>query len=78
VGHEVDFIVLKDRKPILAVEVKTDDRPLDAGLKYLLERIAIPNAFQISLKGEKDYVAPKVKNTAVRLCPAHRLLIQLP
>lgn len=78
VGHEVDFVVLKDRKPILAVEVKTDDRPLDAGLKYLLERIGIPNAFQISLKGEKDYVAPKVKNTAVRLCPAHRFLIQLP
>ncbi len=78
VGHEVDFIVLKDGKPFIAIEVKVDDRPLDAGIKYLLERMKIPNAFQISLNGKLDYFGPALKGGRVRFLPAAKLLLQLP
>jgi len=29
VGHEVDFILLRNSKPWIAIEAKLDDRPLD-------------------------------------------------
>ena len=39
VGHEVDFILLKQGKPWAAIEVKLNEQNLDSNLKYLLERV---------------------------------------
>jgi predicted AAA+ superfamily ATPase len=77
-GHEVDFVVLKDQKPWLAVEVKADDRPLDSNLKYLLERVSIPFAFQVAFSGDKDVFLPNVGSHGVRMVPARRFLANLP
>ncbi len=76
-GHEVDAVVLRRRKPWLAVEVKLDDRPLDRGLRYLVERVGVPWAYQVSLKGTADRFIPDV-GRGVRLLPAARLLANLP
>lgn len=75
-GHEVDFILLHKNQPLCAIEVKTDDRPLDSNLKYLLERVKIPHAFQLSL-GSKDFHPPKINGCKIRIMPAYRFLGQL-
>lgn len=76
--HEVDFVILKNKKPICAIEVKLDDRPLDSNLNYFLQRVKVPYAFQISLKGNKDYCPPQVNGCKIRVCPAELLLANLP
>ncbi|MSP25009.1 MAG: ATP-binding protein [Myxococcales bacterium] len=78
VGHEVDAVVLRRGKPWLAVEVKTGDRPLDSGMRYLLERVKIPFAYQVSLHGKTDTRVPDINGCRVRLVPATRFLWHLP
>jgi hypothetical protein len=77
-GHEVDFVVLRRRKPWLAVETKLGERPLDRGLKYLLERVRIPFAFQVSLEGTRDWRSNNINGCRVSLLPAARFLANLP
>lgn len=76
--HEVDFIILKGKKPIRAIEVKLDDRPLDPHLKYFLERNKVPYAFQVSLHGSKDYRCEDINGCKIRICPASLLIGNLP
>jgi predicted AAA+ superfamily ATPase len=54
-GREVDFIVTEKRKPILLVEAKWGDAPVDSSLKYLKARFPDCPAWQISATGKKDY-----------------------
>jgi predicted AAA+ superfamily ATPase len=78
VGKEVDFVILRSGKPWMAIEAKSDDRPLDSSLKYLLERVRFPYAFQVSLAGSKDWRHPDINGCRVRLLPASRFLANLP
>ena len=78
VGHETDFIILRKSRPWIAVEVKMEEQNLDRGLRYLLERVQIPHAFQTSLKGTRDYVFSEIKGCRVRIVPATRFLASLP
>ncbi len=59
-GREVDFIVLRDRKPLFAVEAKTGERGLSPGIRYFKERMAIPRWYQVHL-GRKDVVVDGVR-----------------
>ncbi len=77
-GHEVDFVLLKKRKPWVAIEVKTGEKKLDSGLKYLLERIKFPYAFQISLDGKNDFAHKKINGCNIRVLPASQFLPNLP
>lgn len=77
-GHEVDAIVLRKGKPWMAVEIKEHDAPLDPGLRYFVERVAVPHAFQIALSGGTDRFLPDVGAHGVRLLPATKLLVNLP
>ncbi len=52
--REVDFVVLKDKKPIFAVECKSGDKQLSPHIKYFKERTQIPEFYQVHLK-DKDY-----------------------
>lgn len=52
--REVDFVVLKDRKPIFAVECKTGEKSLSKNINYFQERTNIPEFYQVHL-GNKDY-----------------------
>jgi hypothetical protein len=76
-GREVDAVLLRRGKPWMAVEVKVDDGPLDRGLAYLVERVRVPWAFQVALRGSIDRRVPVGKG-AVRLVPAARFLANLP
>lgn len=66
------------QKPWIACEVKLDDKPLDSNLKYFLERVHVPYAFQVSLKGLLDYRPADINGCKVRICPASLFLANLP
>jgi predicted AAA+ superfamily ATPase len=52
--REVDFVVLKNKKPLFAVECKTGERALSNHIKYFAERTSIPAFYQVH-QGQKDY-----------------------
>ena len=62
--REVDFVVLKNKKPLFAVECKTGEKQLSSNIRYFKERTNIPFFYQIHL-GQKDY-SPEDK---VRVLP---------
>ncbi len=59
-GREVDFVVLRDRKPLFAVEVKPDDVSVSPALRYFRERTPIPRWFQTHL-GKKDVMVDGIR-----------------
>lgn len=54
--REVDFVVIKNKKPLFAVECKTGERQLSPSIRYFKERTKIPYFYQVHL-GSKDYLA---------------------
>jgi predicted AAA+ superfamily ATPase len=52
--REVDFIVLRDRKPLFGVECKTGERAVSPAIRYFAERTSIPRYFQVHL-GDRHY-----------------------
>lgn len=63
--REVDFVVLRDKKPLFAVECKTGEKAPGPALHYFRERTAIPRFYQVHL-GERDYGDEEV---SVRVLP---------
>lgn len=49
--REVDFVVLRDRKPEFAVECKSGERSVSAAIRYFADRTPIPRFFQVHLGG---------------------------
>ena len=47
--REVDFVVVRERRPLFAVECKASDRSVDPALLYFAERTGIPRFFQVHL-----------------------------
>lgn len=47
-GREVDFLVSIDEKPWFAVEVKSSDTNISKHLRYFMNKIKIPYAFQLT------------------------------
>lgn len=54
-GREVDFLVAIDRKPWLAIEVKSSGEDISKPLAYFSEKLKIPFAYQLVMEGGKDY-----------------------
>jgi predicted AAA+ superfamily ATPase len=52
--REVDFVVLKDRKPVFAVECKSGERAVSPAIRYFAERTTIPRFFQVHL-GDRHF-----------------------
>lgn len=60
-GREVDFVVLKNNKPLFAVECKTGENKVSPHLKYFSDRTNIPVFYQVHL-GEKSFnISDKIK-----------------
>jgi predicted AAA+ superfamily ATPase len=72
-GREVDFVVVKDKKPIRFIECKWNDVSLSPSLKYLKERFPDSEAWQISAVGKKDFIG----ELGIRVCPAIKFLAEL-
>ena len=69
--REVDFVVIKDKKPIFAVECKAGDKGLSPALHYFKERTPIPKYYQVHM-GKKDYL-----KDGVRVLPVESFCKQL-
>ncbi len=76
-SREVDFIVLKNKKPWMAIEVKESDRSLDPSLKYFLERVKVPYAYQISLESGVHKRLPDINGAETWLMPGATFLANL-
>ncbi len=48
-GREVDFVVLKDKKPLFAVECKFGEKSLSPRIEYFCHRTPIPYFYQVHL-----------------------------
>jgi uncharacterized protein len=57
-GREIDFVVLKNKKPIFAIECKSGDKNLSKHVGYFKARIGIPEFYQVHL-GTADFGSPK-------------------
>lgn len=75
--RKVDFIITHKKKPIMAVEVKNSEQNLDSNLKYLLERVKIPYAFQVHLNSTQYKRLEDINGAKVFMVPADRFLLNL-
>ena len=58
--REVDFVVLKNRKPLFAVESKTGEKDVSRHIHYFAARTEIPFFFQVH-QGVRDYEMSDVR-----------------
>lgn len=63
--REVDFVILKNRQPVFAVECKSGDADPSRHIGYFAERTEIPVFYQVH-KGNKDY---EIKELRARVLP---------
>lgn len=57
--REVDFVVLKDRKPVVDVECRSGEKAMGPALHYFAERTPIPRFDQARL-GDRHFSTGKV------------------
>lgn len=56
-GREIDFIVLKNKKPLFAVECKSGDESIASNLKYFSARLPIPLYYQVHFGKKHNEIA---------------------
>lgn len=69
--RETDFVLLKEGKPLFAVECKSGEKNVNPSLLYFMERVRIPKFFQVHA-GKKDY-----EQKGVRVIPVHKFVKEL-
>jgi predicted AAA+ superfamily ATPase len=57
--REVDFVVLKDRKPMFAVECKSGEKAIGPALHYFEARTPIPAFYQVH-RGKRSFASGKI------------------
>jgi uncharacterized protein len=71
--REVDFVILRNGKPELAVECKSGERAVGPAVHYFAERAPIPRFFQVH-RGERHYASGKVTVLPfIRFCTELRM-----
>jgi hypothetical protein len=69
--REIDFVVLKDKKPLFAVECKTGEKNINPSMFYFMERTQIPKFYQVHT-GARHY-----EKKGVRVIPFRKLICEL-
>lgn len=77
-GHEVDFVLLRNKKPLAAIEVKSTHQPTDRGLRLLCSKVKNILAIQVFAEGPEETVIDSSNETPVFHVPLSRLLGSLP
>ena len=57
--REVDFVVLRDRRPLFAVECKSGDKAVGSAIRYFADRTPIPHFYQAH-RGERHVSTGKI------------------
>ena len=73
IGRELDFVVVRNDKPVFAVECKTGERDISRNIVYFAERTNIPRFYQVH-QGQRDYEMP---NFRARVLPMFALAREL-
>jgi predicted AAA+ superfamily ATPase len=60
-GRECDFVVIRDKKPLFAVECKLNSSEVDTSVIYFKEKLKIPKWYQVHLGEESRVIAPDYK-----------------
>jgi len=58
--REIDFVVIKDKKPLFAVECKTGEKALSPAIAYFKARTPIPEFYQVHM-GTRDFVKDGIR-----------------
>lgn len=61
---EIDFVVIQDRKPAFAIEVKQGREELSSNIKYFSQRLNIPHFYQVYL-GQEPYESAQYRATVL-------------
>jgi predicted AAA+ superfamily ATPase len=69
--REIDFVVLKDGKPMFAVECKSGEKSINPALFYFMKRTPIPKFYQVH-EGRKDF-----EKNGVRVLPVQKFCKEL-
>ncbi len=72
-GREIDFIIVEDNKPVMAIEAKTNDSKVNKSLYYFKKKFPDTDVIQIVYQGKKDI---KTKE-GIRICPISKFLSNL-
>jgi uncharacterized protein len=59
-GRELDFVVVRNNKPLFAVECKMGEHQLSRNISYFAQRTNIPLYYQVHM-GKKDYEIAEFK-----------------
>ncbi len=62
--REIDFVVIKNKKPLFAVECKIKFKALSSHLFYFKERTPIPKFYQVCLEGSEQQVKDGIISTS--------------
>lgn len=73
--REVDFVVLKNKTPLFAVECKLKDQSASSHLYYFKERTKIPQFYQVCLEGTEKQVIDGIMTTDFKKFCAHEKMI---
>ncbi len=69
--REVDFVVMRDKRPEFAVECKSGETKLSPCIQYFRERTDIPEFYQVHM-GSRDYLS-----RGTRVLPFHTFCAEL-
>lgn len=72
-NREVDFVVIKNRKPISFIEVKTSGREISPHLIYLKRKYPDVKSYQLHMDEKIDYIGTE----GIRSMPVWKFLIEL-
>jgi hypothetical protein len=59
--REIDFVVLKNKKTLFAVECKLKNDNLSPHIKYMKERTKVPMFYQVHLEGQSKNITDQIK-----------------
>lgn len=57
-GREVDFVVMKEKKPLFAIECKLNDSDISPSLISLKSKLDIPKWYQVHFDGKNRVISP--------------------
>lgn len=72
-GREIDFLVLKEKKPLFAVECSSREKSIRKLIHYFAARLKVPRFYHVHL-GTEDY---QDATLSFRVCPFHRFIEEL-
>lgn len=73
--REIDFVVIKNKKPLFAVEAKFNDRAPSPHLFYFKSRLNVPKYYQVSFSGETKVIDDQITLCSLTdLCKLEKLI----